>query len=86
MSELVPITDAEQLTLNLFHMLGSDPAAVKMAKDFIGTSALNYQLFQMSVSEVVSQPPSEPSSSSLVWVSVAQKALSLAEHKLTAFN
>lgn len=86
MSELLPITEAEQLTLAIFSMLGNDAAAVKVAKEFVGSSQLNLQLLQMSISESVNQAQEQLNNGNIDWVVVARKAVDSAQHKLTAFN
>lgn len=87
MSELVPITDAEQLMIQLFVMFGNDTAAVVIAKGFVGGSALNFQLLQMSISDAVATATNQRIDGSGVdWVVVANRAVQLAKEKLTAFN
>lgn len=87
MSEIVPITDAEQLMLQLFGMFGNDTAAVVIAKDFIGSSTLNFQLLQMSISDAMTTATEQRIEGAGVdWVVVANRAVQLAKEKLTAFN
>ena len=87
MSELVPITDAEQLMLQLFVMFGNDTAAVVIAKGFVGSSALNFQLLQMSISDAMNAAAEQRIEGAGVdWVVVANRAVQLAKEKLTAFN
>lgn len=86
MSELLPITEAEQLTLAIFSMLGNDSAAVKIAKEFVGSSQLNLQLLKMSIGESVNQAQEQLNNGNIDWVVVARKAVDSAQHKLTAFN
>lgn len=86
MSELLPITDSEQQTLALFSLFGGDAAAVKIAKEFVGSSQLNFQLLQMSIGESVNQAQEQLNNGNIDWVVVARKAVDSAQHKLTAFN
>lgn len=87
MSELVPITDAEQLMLQLFGMFSNDTAAVVIAKGFVGSSALNFKLLQMSISDAMNTAAEQRIEGSGVdWVVVANRAVQLAKEKLTAFN
>lgn len=86
MSELLPITDSEQQTLSLFSLFNGDAAAVKVAMEFVGSSQLNFQLLQMSISESVKQAQEQLNNGKIDWVVVARKAVDSAQHKLTAFN
>ena len=86
MSELLPITESEQLTLAIFNMLGNDTAAVKIAKEFVGSSQLNFQLLQMSIGESVNQAQEQLNNGNIDWVVVARKAVDSAQHKLNAFK
>lgn len=86
MSELVQITDAEKITLELFEVLGGDPAAVSMAKDFVGSSELNLRLFKMSLGEAEADSVDMLSSGGKYdWVVISKKATQLAKNKLTVF-
>lgn len=86
MSDLTPLTESERLTLQYFSMFGNDPAAVTIAKQFVGTSMLNFQLLQMSVSEASSEAKSQVIDGKVDHVVVANKAVQLAKNKLTAFE
>lgn len=85
MSEPTPITESEQMTITLFNLLGNDVAAVKLAKEFVGTSTLKMQLLQMSISESFAAARPDQNSGSIDWVVVARKSVDAAQHKLTAF-
>lgn len=86
MNDLLPITEGEQQTLAIFNMLGNDVAAVKLAKEFIGSSQLKFQLLQMSISEEIGIAKSQAGSDNVDWVVVARKAVDAAQHKQTAFE
>lgn len=86
MSELTPLTEAEQLTLQYFSMFGNDPAAVTIAKQFVGNSMLNFQLIQMSVNESIKETADQVIDGKIDYVVVANKAVQLAKNKLTAFE
>jgi len=86
MNDLLPITESEQLTLAIFNMLGNDVVAVKLAREFVGSSQLRFQLLQMSVSEEIAIAKSTDGGNNVDWVVIARKAVDSAQHKQTAFQ
>lgn len=55
MSDITPLTDAQQVALSILRMLNNDTASTKRAMDFIGTSSINIELFRDSYAILLNQ-------------------------------
>lgn len=56
MTEIVQITDAQKLKLELLTLVSNDATAFKKASEFVGNDMLRYELFRTCYSQAHLQP------------------------------
>ena len=56
MTEIVQITDAQQLKLELLSLVSSDETAFKKASEFVGNDMLRFELFRTCYAQAHLQP------------------------------
>lgn len=84
MNELTPMTDIQQVSLEILRMLNNDTASAKRAMLFVGTSSLNLELFKDSYTILVNQ--GDGSTAPEIIGSRVDAAIEQARNKLTVFQ
>lgn len=80
MSELSPITEQQQVALDILRMVGNETSSAKKALEFIGSSRLNLELFRdsyYSIDAGSAQTPAETSARVDVAIEISRQKLSV---------